>query len=89
MIRANRFARIAFRIAHATKKGIFGLWKWNFKGFPDFGLCKERAELQWLQSSREHVPFCPVGTGKGTGKLMRTRLSKLPFSKLHFTFSPM
>ena len=29
-----------------------------------------------------------MGTGKGTGKSMRTRLSKLPFSKLPFSFSP-
>ena len=29
-----------------------------------------------------------VGTGKGTGKSMHTRLSKLPFSKLPFSFSP-
>ena len=28
-----------------------------------------------------------VGTGKGTGKSMCTRLSKLPFSKLPFSFS--
>ena len=28
-----------------------------------------------------------VGTGRGTGKLLHTRLSKLPFSKLPFTFS--
>ena len=28
------------------------------------------------------------GTGKGTGKSMRTHLSKLPFSKLPFSFSP-
>ena len=28
-----------------------------------------------------------VGKGKGTGKLMRTHLSKLPFSKLLFSFS--
>ena len=30
-----------------------------------------------------------VGTGEGTGKSMRTRLSKLPFSDLPFSFSPM
>ena len=30
-----------------------------------------------------------VGTGKGTGKSMRTRLSRLPFSKLPFSFCPM
>ena len=29
-----------------------------------------------------------VGTGKGTGKSMRTCLSKLPFSDLPFSFSP-
>ena len=29
-----------------------------------------------------------VGTGKGTGKSMRTHLSKLPFSNLPFSFSP-
>ena len=29
-----------------------------------------------------------VGTGKGTGKSMRTPLSKLPFSKLPLSFSP-
>ena len=29
-----------------------------------------------------------VGTGKGTGKSMHTRLSKLPFSNLPFSFSP-
>ena len=29
-----------------------------------------------------------VGTGKGTGKSIRTRLSKLPFSNLPFSFSP-
>ena len=28
-----------------------------------------------------------VGTDKGTGKSMRTRLSKLPFSKLPLSFS--
>ena len=28
-----------------------------------------------------------MGTGKGTGKSMRTRLSKLPFSNLPFSFS--
>ena len=29
-----------------------------------------------------------VGTGRGTGKLTRTSLSKLPFGKLAFSFSP-
>ena len=29
-----------------------------------------------------------VGTGKGTGKSMHKHLSKLPFSKLPFCFSP-
>ena len=29
-----------------------------------------------------------VGTSKATGKSMRTRLSKLPFSKLPLSFSP-
>ena len=31
---------------------------------------------------------CGVGTGNGIGKLVRTRLSKPPFSKLPFRFSP-
>ena len=30
-----------------------------------------------------------VGTGKGTDKSMRTRLRKLPFRKVPFSFSPM